>query len=107
MSGEATETVVELIHEYLTTLGQEVRDGKKKIDEFIVYKVSLHELRWIQTVVQLYYWQRLGKNPEDYPDAKSQPHVQVAMRIKARSCTPRAGDVIPYVFCLDSGGDSS
>ena len=79
MSREATETVVELIHEYLTTLGQEVWDGKKKIDEFIVYKVSLHELRWIQTVVQLYYWQRLGKNPEDYPDAKSQPHIQVAM----------------------------
>ncbi|SOV03284.1 uncharacterized protein UDID_18608 [Ustilago sp. UG-2017a] len=27
---------------------------------------------------------RLGKNPEDYPDVKSQPHVQVALRMKQR-----------------------
>jgi DNA polymerase alpha subunit A len=49
---------------------------------------------------------RLGKNPEDYPDAKSQPHVQVALRMKARGGTPRAGDVIPYVFCLGLGGET-
>jgi len=49
---------------------------------------------------------RLGKNPEDYPDAKSQPHVQVAIRMKARGGTPRAGDVIPYVFCLGPGGET-
>lgn len=51
--------------------------------------------------------QRLGKNPEDYPDAKSQPHVQVALRMKARGITARAGDVIPYVFCLGESGESS
>ena len=51
--------------------------------------------------------QRLGKNPEDYPDAKSQPHVQVALRMKAKGGTARAGDVIPYVFCLGEGGESS
>jgi len=43
---------------------------------------------------------RLGKNPEDYPDAKSQPHVQVAIRNESQRRNPRAGDVIPYVFCL-------
>lgn len=47
--------------------------------------------------------QRLGKAPEDYPDAKSQPHVQVALRMKAKGGTSRAGDVIPYVFCLEEG----
>ena len=51
--------------------------------------------------------QRLGKNPEDYPDAKSQPHVQVALRMKARGGTSRAGDVIPYVFCLGSDGETA
>lgn len=55
----------------------------------------------------LHATQRLGKNPEDYPDAKSQPHVQVALRMKARGITARAGDVIPYVFCLGEGGESS
>ena len=50
---------------------------------------------------------RLGKNPEDYPDAKSQPHVTVALRMKAKGQQPRAGDVIPYIFCQGEGGESS
>ncbi|TFK90825.1 hypothetical protein K466DRAFT_516455 [Polyporus arcularius HHB13444] len=88
LSGEATETVVENIHEYLTTIGEQVRAGKIKLDEFIIYK-------------------RLGKNPEDYPDAKSQPHVQVALRMKGKGGNARAGDVIPYIFCLGEGGETS
>jgi DNA polymerase alpha subunit A len=87
LSGEATEIVVERIHEYLTTIGEDVRAGKIKLDEFIIYK-------------------RLGKNPEDYPDAKSQPHVQVALRMKARNIAVRAGDVIPYIFCSSEGDGS-
>jgi DNA polymerase alpha subunit A len=50
---------------------------------------------------------RLGKNPEDYPDAKSQPHVQVALRMKSKGGNARAGDVIPYVFCVASGEESA
>ena len=84
LSGEATEVVVERIHEYLTTIGEDVRAGKIKLDEFIIHK-------------------RLGKNPEDYPDAKSQPHVQVALRMKTRNATVRGGDVIPYIFCSEGG----
>jgi len=40
LSGEVTEAVVELIHKYLTTLGKNIREGKIKLDEFIVFKVS-------------------------------------------------------------------
>lgn len=86
LSGEATETVVENIHEYLSTIGESVRKGKIPLEEFIIFK-------------------RLGKNPEDYPDAKSQPHVTVALRMKSKGQSARAGDVIPYIFCL--GDDSS
>jgi DNA polymerase alpha subunit A len=50
--------------------------------------------------------QRLGKNPEEYPDAKNQPHVQVALRMKQKGGSARAGDVIPYVFCLSEGEES-
>lgn len=39
LSGEATETVVENIHEYLSTMSEDVRAGKIKLDEFIVFKV--------------------------------------------------------------------
>ncbi|KAJ7230554.1 DNA polymerase family B-domain-containing protein [Mycena pura] len=86
LSGEAAEDVVQNIHDYLTTVGQNVRDGRVNLEKFIIYKVK-----------------RLGKNPEDYPDVKSQPHVQVALRMKLRGGDARHGDVIPYVFCLAEG----
>ncbi|KZP01754.1 DNA polymerase alpha catalytic subunit, partial [Calocera viscosa TUFC12733] len=88
LSGEPTEVVVEHIHEYLTKIGEDVRSGKIDMDEFIIFK-------------------RLGKNPEDYPDAKSQPHVQVALRMKARGNSARGGDVIPYIFCLGEDGQTA
>ncbi len=39
LSGESTEIVVEQIHEYLTTIGKNVNEGKVKLDDFIVFKV--------------------------------------------------------------------
>jgi len=50
---------------------------------------------------------RLGKNPEDYPDAKSQPHVQVAKRMKEKGQSARLGNVISYIFCLEEGQESA
>jgi hypothetical protein len=79
-----TEIVVERIHEYLSEIGAKVRGGQMKLDDFIIFK-------------------RLGKNPEEYPDAKTQPHVQVALRMKGRGGSARAGDVISYVFCVEGG----
>ncbi|KAH8832882.1 hypothetical protein DL96DRAFT_1583755 [Flagelloscypha sp. PMI_526] len=88
LSGEDKDAVVSAIHDYLTKIGQDVRDGKVSLDEFIIHK-------------------RLGKAPEDYPDAKSQPHVQVALKMKAKDRQVRAGDVISYVFCLSEGQETS
>ncbi|KAK2465466.1 hypothetical protein APHAL10511_002358 [Amanita phalloides] len=87
LSGDPIEIVIENIHEYLTTVGDDVRSGKIKLEDFIIYK-------------------RLSKNPEDYPDAKNQPHVQVGARLKAKGGTAKKGDVIPYIFCKE-GEDSS
>ena len=42
LSGDATETVVENIHEYLSTIGQNIRDNKIAVEEFIVFKVMLY-----------------------------------------------------------------
>ncbi|CAH8653194.1 unnamed protein product [Schistosoma guineensis] len=54
----------------------------------------------------------LTKNPEDYSDTKSQPHVQVALRLngstaddkKAGTRRLRAGDTVEYVICEDGSG---
>ena len=83
LSGDATETVVERIHEYLQELASDVREGRIPLDDYVIYK-------------------RLGKRPQDYPDAQNQPHVQVALRMLAKNESARSGDVIPYVFCAGS-----
>ncbi|KAF9069049.1 DNA polymerase alpha catalytic subunit [Rhodocollybia butyracea] len=88
LSGEATEIVVEQIHDYLTSVGENVRGGTCPLDEYVINK-------------------RLGKNPEDYPKAEGQPHVQVALKMKAKGGNARAGDIIPYVFCLPEGQEPS
>ena len=46
----------------------------------------------------------MTKNPEEYADQKSQPHVQVALSLKSRGIGAKVGDVIPYVICQ---GDSN
>ncbi|GAA5873099.1 hypothetical protein JCM8547_006792 [Rhodosporidiobolus lusitaniae] len=88
LSAKATETVIEEIHEYLVNLGESVRKGLKPLDDYIIFK-------------------RLGKNPEDYPDAKSLPHVQVALKMKAKGQSAKSGDVIPYIFCKSASGEST
>ncbi|GAA5986163.1 hypothetical protein JCM11641_004732 [Rhodosporidiobolus odoratus] len=88
LSAQATEIVIEEIHEYLVNLGESVRKGLKPLDDYIIYK-------------------RLGKNPEDYPDAKSLPHVQVALKMKAKGQSAKSGDVIPYIFCKPTNGEST
>jgi hypothetical protein len=40
LSGEATETVIELIHQYLKMIREDVREDKIKFGEFIVFKVG-------------------------------------------------------------------
>ncbi|KAJ1549860.1 DNA polymerase alpha catalytic subunit, partial [Nowakowskiella sp. JEL0078] len=43
----------------------------------------------------------LTKKPEAYADAKSQPHVQVALKMRAANLNVRTGETIPYVVCVD------
>lgn len=41
----------------------------------------------------------LTKHPQDYPDKKNLPHVQVAMRMMSNDVRVQSGDVIPYIIC--------
>lgn len=88
LSGQATDSVVEQIHEYLESVAQNM--DNVALDDFIIYK-------------------RLSKKVEEYNEqsAKSLPHVQVAKRMQAKGITVRMGDVIPYIFCSSEEGTSS
>ncbi|CAG8628060.1 15156_t:CDS:10, partial [Dentiscutata erythropus] len=81
LSSSDRTAVVNNIHEYLIQLGNDIRSEKFFIDKFILNK-------------------NLTKAPEAYADIKSQPHVQVALRMKNRGMSARQGDTIPYVICI-------
>ncbi|XP_059138881.1 DNA polymerase alpha catalytic subunit-like [Physella acuta] len=83
LSGQSRETIVDNIHNYLQTTGEKVRNGKLETHQYYITK-------------------QLTKNPEDYPDKKSLPHVQVALRYNTKSAKQlRQGDTVPYVICED------
>lgn len=46
----------------------------------------------------------LNKAPKDYPDAKNQPHLQVAIAMLQQGKTVNVGDHVPYVICKESSG---
>ena len=90
LSGKPREEVVGAIHEHLTALGDAVRDGTVPLGRYVVTK-------------------QLTKRPEDYPDAKNQPHVQVALRRRAAGKRDGVmpGETIPYIICVDEDGKAS
>lgn len=61
LSGEAREAVVAGIHEHLENLAKSMRSGEIEVSKYVITK-------------------GLNKAPHEYPDAKSQPHVQVESR---------------------------
>jgi len=81
------EDSIEKIYNYLQTLSEDIKSDKYLPENFIINK-------------------SLSKNPEDYPDAKPQPHVQVALRLKARGIGCHPGDTIQYIICKDDGKKS-
>lgn len=58
LSGEAREAVVAGIHDHLEALATSMRAGEVEVPRYVITK-------------------GLNKAPHEYPDAKSQPHVQV------------------------------
>eukprot|EP00850_Spirogloea_muscicola_P002464 SM000009S23593 [mRNA] locus=s9:972011:982036:- [translate_table: standard] len=90
LSGSSREDVVSAIHEHLSDLAKRMRAGEVELDKYEITKT-------------------LTKAPEDYPDARSQPHVQVALRRKqsGRRDGCAANDTVPYIICKDRGSGTA
>ncbi|XP_026394591.1 DNA polymerase alpha catalytic subunit-like [Papaver somniferum] len=90
LSGRSCEDVVESIHSSLMKVQEEMRNKRVELEKYIITKT-------------------LTKPPEAYPDAKNQPHVKVALRLKkagySSGCS--AGDTVPYIICCEQGTTSS
>ena len=65
----------------------QVKDNELGIEQYIITKA-------------------LTKAPNDYPDAKNQPHVQVAKAMIEQGGNVAPGAVIEYVICVDSSKSS-
>ncbi|CBJ49021.1 conserved unknown protein [Ectocarpus siliculosus] len=87
LSGEARETVVTGIHDHLEALAASMRAGEVEVPRYVITK-------------------GLNKAPHEYPDAKSQPHVQVALAMMKAGKSVNVGHHIPYVMCKIEGATS-
>ncbi|KAL5228947.1 hypothetical protein ABZP36_017212 [Zizania latifolia] len=89
LSGETCDEVIELIHRSLVQVQEQMRGSQIELEKYIITK-------------------SLTKAPEDYPDAKNQPHVQVALRLKQNGYSGcSAGDTVPYIICTQQDLDNT
>ncbi|CAA0833741.1 DNA polymerase alpha catalytic subunit, partial [Striga hermonthica] len=90
LSGWSCEDVVEVIHNSLMKVQEEMRNGQVPLEKYVITKT-------------------LTKPPEEYLDARNQPHVEVALRLKksgyVTGCS--AGDTVPYIICCEQGKGST
>ncbi|PRW60975.1 DNA polymerase alpha catalytic subunit [Chlorella sorokiniana] len=84
LSGRQREDVVNDIHEHLADVKDKVLAGLVPLNKYVITK-------------------QLTKNPSDYPDAKNQPHVQVALRRRAQGKQNgvMAGETVPYIIACE------
>ncbi|CAL1408641.1 unnamed protein product [Linum trigynum] len=89
LSGGSCEDVVESIHNALTKVQDDMRSGQVALEKYVITKT-------------------LTKPPEAYTDAKNQPHVMVALRLKQSGHTSgcSAHDTVPYIICNEQGSSS-
>ncbi|RCI00936.1 DNA-directed DNA polymerase alpha catalytic subunit pol1, partial [Rhizopus stolonifer] len=80
LSDRDREDVVAEVHAYLEVVAEQIRQGDIPLEKYVINK-------------------QLTKRPQDYSDAKSQPHVQVALRMIQAGQNVKSGDTVPYVIC--------
>ncbi|XP_032534928.1 DNA polymerase alpha catalytic subunit isoform X2 [Chiroxiphia lanceolata] len=88
LSDQPRDIIVENIQRRLIEIGENVISGRIPVNQFEINKA-------------------LTKDPQDYPDKKSLPHVHVAMWINSQGGRKvKAGDTVSYIICQD-GSDLS
>ncbi|XP_041067898.1 DNA polymerase alpha catalytic subunit isoform X1 [Carcharodon carcharias] len=89
LSDQPRDTIVENIQNKLTEIQESVVNGSVSQSQFEINKA-------------------LTKDPQDYPDKKSLPHVHVAMWINSQGGRKmKVGDTISYIICQDGSNLSA
>ncbi|KAI1891276.1 hypothetical protein AGOR_G00142110 [Albula goreensis] len=83
LSDQSRDTIVENIQRHMIEVGEKVVNGTVPLAQFQIHKA-------------------LTKDPQDYPDKKSLPHVHVALWMNSQGGRRvKAGDTVSYVICQD------
>ncbi|KAM3860865.1 DNA polymerase alpha catalytic subunit [Diretmus argenteus] len=83
LSDQNRDAIVENIQRHLVEVGEKVASGDIPLNQYEIHKA-------------------LTKDPQDYPDKKSLPHVHVALWINSQAGRRvKAGDTVSYVICQD------
>ncbi|NWR74366.1 DPOLA polymerase, partial [Centropus unirufus] len=83
LSDQPRDIIVENIQRRLIEVGENVSNGQIPVKQFEINRA-------------------LTKDPQDYPDRKSLPHVHVAMWINSQGGRKvKAGDTVSYIICQD------
>uniref|UniRef100_A0A7N8Y114 DNA polymerase alpha catalytic subunit n=1 Tax=Mastacembelus armatus TaxID=205130 RepID=A0A7N8Y114_9TELE len=83
LSDQNRDVIVENIQKHLVDVGEKVSSGAIPLNQYEIHKA-------------------LTKDPQDYPDRKSLPHVHVALWINSQGGhRVKAGDTVSYIICKD------
>ncbi|XP_034562233.1 DNA polymerase alpha catalytic subunit [Notolabrus celidotus] len=83
LSDQNRDVIVENIQKHLVEMGEKVAGGDIPLNLYEINKA-------------------LTKDPQDYPDKKSLPHVHVALWINSQGGRRvKAGDTVSYIICKD------
>uniref|UniRef100_A0A3Q3G7W1 DNA polymerase n=1 Tax=Kryptolebias marmoratus TaxID=37003 RepID=A0A3Q3G7W1_KRYMA len=83
LSDQSRDAIVENIQKHLMEVGEKVAGGDIPLSQYEIHKA-------------------LTKDPQDYPDKKSLPHVHVALWINSQGGhRVKAGDTVSYLICKD------
>ncbi|XP_068200124.1 DNA polymerase alpha catalytic subunit [Antennarius striatus] len=83
LSDQNRDVIVENIQKHLVEVGEKVTAGEIPLSQYEIHKA-------------------LTKDPQDYPDKKSLPHVHVALWINSQGGRRvKAGDTVSYIICKD------
>ena len=74
------------VYEYLEDMTRKIKDNEIQVDKF---KINT----------------RLSKDPNSYPNGKTMPPVQVALRLRALGKVIKAGSVITYIITAPASED--
>nr|XP_033803913.1 DNA polymerase alpha catalytic subunit isoform X2 [Geotrypetes seraphini] len=89
LSDQPRDMIVENIQKKLTEIGENVISGSIPTSQYEINKA-------------------LTKDPQDYPDKKSLPHVHVALWINSQGGRKvKAGDTVSYIVCQDGSNLSA